>query len=567
MRLSVERPVVALVATTTPAVVVAQGVAAILATLFPEYGPGNALHLTAAVIGVGLLSLAVWPRAMRFQPAFWAGLLLSSAAAALLGALNGGLSAACVAIFLVGPAQVVGALVTARFLPGNLDGAFQRRCVVSMLWGVLGLMTIVQTARISTFMADSSMLSCSILPFDSFYDTHMCQSAYVYAADLHGQGEENIYDAALYPLLSPGAQKRATVENLDRYVDDPFQYPPPFLLLPRAGLVVTNDYLTLRTAWFVVQALGFALVLVLVALWVKDACGMSPAFLIPAVWLSFPAMMNLQQGQFHLAMILLAVAALLAFETRRLALGGGLMAAAILSKISPGILLVPLLVQRRWRAVAWTVTWAVALTLLSWVVFGPAPFRAFVQYHLPRMQSGEAFSFALPPDERLYLNMWNQSVFGLVHKFADLGVPGMTLGLARCVSWGYSIALLGLAVVAARRMHSRLYGAQVWLALLNLAAMRSPYAGDYSIVGNVWLLALLTTRMRGHKGRSLFLGACWCVAFLFPLQLYGLSFPYPTIMSIVGFLLLVGLNVWVVLRRSQCGDAVGLGQGRASAAP
>jgi hypothetical protein len=271
------------------------------------------------------------------------------------------------------------------------------------------------------------------------------------------------------------------------------------------------------------------------------------------MWISFSALENLQTGQFHLSMLMLAVAALLAFETRCQALGGALLAGAIVSKISPGLVLIPLLIQRRWRAVGWTAAFVGGYTLLAWLVLGSGPFAAFLNYEMPRLQSGEAFAFARwLPEYATEIIARNQTPFALIAKLNELGVPGMTDELARSVNWVYSFFVLGLAIWAARTAAGRTHQAQVWLALLNLAALRSPGAFVYHVVGSLWLLTLLAAEMPGRRRLSVALGICWVFLFFLPGVLPLPVFPPPPAMmflSGIGVVLMVALNTWVILRR------------------
>ena len=174
---------------------------------------------------------------------------------------------------------------------------------------------------------------------------------------------------------------------------DPYEYPPPFLLLPRAALAVTNSFEHIRTGWFVIQ--GFCLVVggLLLVRWIGGREGMVTGLLIPAILASISTMLNFQFGQFHAMAIMLAIAAMVAFDRRRLAVGGALLSFAILSKIFPGLLLVVLAGQRRWREIGWTLVFGVAFVMLALLILGTDPFVAFVSYQLPRIVSGEAFSF------------------------------------------------------------------------------------------------------------------------------------------------------------------------------
>ncbi len=105
----------------------------------------------------------------------------------------------------------------------------------------------------------------------------------------------------------------------------------------------------MRVVWFALQATLFAAVAGWLALWVGGREGRLAAFLLPLAGLAFPTLHALQYGQFHLAAVALGAGALVAFATRRRALGGAMLAVATLAKIFPGLLFVVLAVQRRWR--------------------------------------------------------------------------------------------------------------------------------------------------------------------------------------------------------------------------
>ena len=63
----------------------------------------------------------------------------------------------------------------------------------------------------------------------------------------------------------------------------------------------------------------------------------------------------------------------------------------MVTKIYPGILLLLLVSQRRWRELGTTLAWVLGFGLLGLAVLGAAPYEAFFTYHLPRILSGEAF--------------------------------------------------------------------------------------------------------------------------------------------------------------------------------
>lgn len=60
-----------------------------------------------------------------------------------------------------------------------------------------------------------------------------------------------------------------------------------------------------------------------------------------------------------------------------------------MSKLYPGMLVVYLIVQRRWKAVAWTAAFCGFFMLATLIDVGRAPYEAFLS-HLPGLLSGEA---------------------------------------------------------------------------------------------------------------------------------------------------------------------------------
>jgi hypothetical protein len=160
----------------------------------------------------------------------------------------------------------------AHQVPETVAGAQRRRPVRSVIWCVLVLVAVIQTARLSAFMVDSSRLWGSTVP-DPVAAEHQCLAAYVHAADLCRRGEKNVYDERWYPAFTTPLYAKfqgvaSPVEGLGRWVDDPYAYPPPFLLRPRAALAITNSFEHIRTSWFVIQALSLLIGGVFLARWI-----------------------------------------------------------------------------------------------------------------------------------------------------------------------------------------------------------------------------------------------------------------------------------------------------------
>lgn len=439
-----------------------------------------ALPLTVASLAVAAVVAALLPR-----PG-WALGTVAGAVAALAVAPTAGVSA--LALPVVGAAVGAGAQALGRRLPAVVDAVGTRRALAAA-WAILALVAVVQTARLTTATVDPSR-SFVVATTHPFWSAHQCFSSYLYGAELAVRGEEDLYDPAHYPGLNPEATPRTEVAGMA--VEDPFQYPPQFLLLPRLALALSQDFTTIRTVWLALQVTLFAAVFAALALWVGGRAGRLALWLLPGVLAAFPVLYNFQYGQVHLAAVALGVGAMLAFAAGRRAGGGLLLAAAILAKIFPAVLLVPLLVRGRFRELAWTAGWGLALTGLTLAVFGPAPVVAFLTEHLPRLGNGAAFAFdeAWPALADLVVAD-NQGIFGLAMK---LGADKPTAAAAGRV---FGVCVLVLAGIAAHRLRRASRWAQgvLWLALLGLASLTSPGAwGDYVPAVAVWLLALVALR-------------------------------------------------------------------------
>jgi hypothetical protein len=154
-----------------------------------------------------------------------------------------------------------------------------------------------------------------------------------------------------------------------------------------------------------------------------------------------------------------------------------------------------LLFKRRWRELAWTAAFGAAFTALSLAVTGVAPFRQFFGFALPRLISGEAFSFVTDP----LVITTNLSIPGTVWKLDLLGIEGggSLLGPASTL---YTVFILVATWLAARLDVGRVRRAQIWLALLVLASLRSALVPIYGVAPVLWLMTLELDSVDTRKG-------------------------------------------------------------------
>ncbi len=506
---------------------------------------GNALALTFAALGVAAVGwfvhVATYNRAGKKWMPGVAATVIALLSGIVLGRDPAGMGAASSALLAVALFTTMLVPWMMSRLPPDLDGLAKRRKVTTALVVLLGAATIAQTARISTYMGDYRRPELSILPGESFIVHHACLTAYVEADRLAAAGEKNIYDAENWPDLSHSARSATYAQRYLPFSLDAFAYPPPFLLLPRFLLSPLRDFQVQRAVWFALNAFLLVFGLWAVTYWIGGKQQVRPLLLAPLVFLGFPAMLTLQIGNVHAAVVVLAMLAMVAFESDRPALGGAMLACAIASKISPGLLVIVLLFQRRFREVLWTAGFGVAFVLLSLAMFGTAPFEAFLVYQMPLLSSGKALSF-LASDESIPLNL---APFGIPFKLGFLGIHvGDPWVVAKYVGQVFTAIVVVWTVLAARKNGSKALQAAMWLTVLTLGTLRSPYAPPYVTFPVFWLMSLWAIDVRGVKA-TILLAMAW-------LFMSGAPPMSPQHMVMFSFLqqgLLIGLLSYSVLRK------------------
>jgi uncharacterized membrane protein len=304
----------------------------------------------------------------------------------------------------------------------------------------------------------------------------------------------------------------------------------------------------IRPVWLALLGLGFLAVALSLCLWVGGPRGRLALWLLPAVWVAVPTLQNFQFGQFHLSAFALAVAGMLAFETRRIGLGGALLGVAVVTKLYPGVLLLLLASQRRWRELGVTLIWMAAFGVLGLALLGSAPYEAFFSDHLPRLLDGSIFDTADDP----MLTAIKTGVPQLPGRLRLLGMTFLPDQLGPWLGRAFGLVILALVWRARRRTTSRSHAVMLWLALLNLVVLQGPVAFmDYTPAPSLWLLTFVSIEMARNRMIAIALGLCW-------LQLSTLlgSFPMPgypstaqiAASSLLITLLVIPLNLWCAMR-------------------
>jgi hypothetical protein len=427
--------------------------------------------------------------------------------------------------------------------------------IVALLATVLAF---AQLARLTVFIVAPSRADFAQFPSSDFEAHHSCVSAYYVAAQA-ASNSPNVYDKALYTAPDDDPAQIRKPKMLGPFQVDVYEYPPQFLPLPRLLQLIAPDFVSFRMVWFCLNGLALLAAFLLVARSLGPTVGTRALLLTPLVMAAIPTVSLLEKGNVQGAMIAMAMIAMVLFERRHWALGGALLAYATVSKLFPGMLILYLLVQRQWRAVAWTAAFGSLLTLLSLMVLGMPGYAAFLE-HLPGLLGGEAFpAFRNPAGMAI-----NYSVPGLVFKLRLFGVPGMGFGASKVVGWLYTIAAVAVTLLVAKRNNLRDENKPlVWLAILTVATLRSPFLPQaYAGFPPLWLATLLAAQARpSTRTLALVLGAFVVLNVYWPVD-----WPMdPKVLATITFLpqaATMAIAFWVVWRALRYGGALTSGHRR-----
>lgn len=332
---------------------------------------------------------------------------------------------------------------------------------------------------------------------------HNCATCYWVAAEQATSVPDLYYEPVYRPIIPPDTPR---LPNLGPFFVDVFEYPPTFLPLPRLLAAMTPDFWGFRRLWFALNLAGVVIGLVAIARRVDSALGTHALWLTPWALAAPSAIGTLQAGNVQLLFLVISAVAMLLFERGKPMTGGLLLGYAIVSKMYPGALVLFLLLRRDWRALAWTTAAGLALTAITLADIGWTPFAAFLG-HLPKILSGEAF----PGLFRGPAIAINESIPGLVFKLGLWGVPGMGFAQAQVVGWIYTLVLIAAIVWLARRESDRRLDPLVWIAILILATLRSPFLPPYGAFPALWLASLLIAFAWPAPRQVLLIAALWLV--------------------------------------------------------
>lgn len=370
-----------------------------------------------------------------------------------------------------------------------------------VLSGVATVLAIFQLVRLTVFTVAPTRDDFAAVPWSSFSRHHYCGTAYFVAGGV-AREVTNVYDNALYDHPDSVATAQRKPRTIDGFNVDVYEYPPPFLLLPRTLMQLAPDLTRFRMVWFGLSSASLLVAMLIVASALSRAQATRAVLLMPLVWAGMTTIAGLQMGNFQVMTLAISMTGMAMFSRRHDLAGGALLGFAVAGKLFPGMLVLYLAVRREWRPVVATCLGGLLIALLALWDMGVAPFAAFV-HHLPRLLGGEAFAAFRNPAAVAA----NLSIPGLVFKLRFFGLPDVGFGGAKLVGWIYTVIAVTVTVLLARRGRG---GPIAWITVLVLATLRSPFLPvTYAGVAPLWLLTLLGAE-NVVRGRALmWIGLAW----------------------------------------------------------
>ncbi len=426
--------------------------------------------------------------------------------------------------------------------------------------GLIAFAAGLALGGIGLFMANVEQKGYVWHHHQDFGVKHNCFTCYTMAAFCDRDHVGNVYDPKTLskPKSAPLLKTLAGQFRVDAY-----PYPPPFLLVHRGLITVSEDFFVLRRIWYlivVVFCLWGALSLVA---WAGGTTFNPGLLFLPVLLLAPSTLTAIQIQNVHPLVIISSLVGMMAFSRNRNLLGSLCLAFAITCKIWPLVLLVPLVLARKWRSIISTILGLITLGVLSRLTFGTGIFHDFVQFQLPRLASGEAFGFMTKHAGAMTANT---SIFGFWHKLYEVGVfSGKPPELLNPIlSWGYlfvAAAVILWASWASKRLFhlafkdheegqkARLKLLTIWLAILTLVQLRSPFLPwPYGVLTTQGLFIILAVQGQGKTRWLFILGWIYYAVYIpFPGGHATLNFIY----GMVGTALMFAISVFALWRSTR----------------
>jgi hypothetical protein len=116
----------------------------------------------------------------------------------------------------------------------------------------------------------------------------------------------------------------------------------------------------------------------------------------------------------------------------------------------------------------------------------------------------------------------------------------------------YAVLLVALTVLASRNQGSPRHRLSVWLAVVMLGSLQSPFAATFVAVTMIMLLLAMTTEVRGRRDVVAFVATLA----VFSLPVPGLGAKAAIAVSLARMVPLYAFLAWVALRREKASEAL-----------
>ena len=328
-------------------------------------------------------------------------------------------------------------------------------------------------------------------------------ATYYYAADVASKGGDPWDTSALIEA----ARQDGTRDSVH-----PFFYPPPALLF-----VAWAPSLDLRTAfavWYGLQEICVVLCGLVLFAWWRELGSATPWAIAAWIALCWGIPYGLAMGQINPLVLFLALAGLFAAERDRPELGGALVGAACMVKMSPALFVAWWLLHRRWREVSAAVGTAIGLSLVSVGLVEHAQQLRFYTEVLSTFSSGDYNGLVVR------ISMFaNHSLPNLV----DQILPGTERlsGAAQAVSALAALAMVGGLAWAFRDRPTDPWATAAQVCAIAVVALLIPvYTFEHHLVQAIPAGVLVTLAVvHGRVGRG------WVAVAV--LGTVGLAWPHP----------------------------------------
>ena len=333
----------------------------------------------------------------------------------------------------------------------------------------------------------------------------------------------------------------------------PYLYPPPFLLM-----MEWTRPLSLQTSfrlWFWFGELAALAALLAMCRWVRPLGPGAVTLCVIGFSVCTAVPNNHAMGQANFFVLLAVILAFVLESEKRSVLAGVLLGLGILMKISPALLLVFWVVERRWKACIASVLTGIVGHLLVFFMYGSTVIEYFYFEVFPGFSAGQYNGLRVP------IEMFgNHSLPNLWHQW----MPGTGQGLSMGAQWASRVTSLVLVVatlwVGRTATSSRFSIVLRWSSILLMMLLIPVYTYEHHLI---WAMpAVAITALAVIQGRvplPLFpiLGlawmgwafslarlkqwAQWCVQAEYPMSFAWLLQEWKTFSCIILWIGLMGL--------------------------